>query len=154
MIAKRFLGRYAFLFSVLFLCDRIAKYVMVQWGSAPLKVAPFLSFQLSFNRGVSWGLFHSMDTNIFLLVSFITVLVLIPLFIYTVLRWRTGCTIWGETVALAGAFSNLIDRIVYGGVVDFISVSYGWFSWPVFNIADMCIVLGILFVLFNFYKEG
>ena len=154
MTSKRFLGQYALLFFVLFVFDRITKILMLQWGQTELKVAPFLSFQLSFNRGVSWGLFHSADTNVFILVSFMTILVILPLFFYTIIRWRTGFSVWGETVALAGAFSNLVDRIAHGGVVDFIFFSYGRFYWPIFNIADVCIVLGIFFVLLGFYKES
>jgi len=154
MKTKRFLTGYVLLFSALFALDRITKYLILQAGRTEVRVAPFLSFQLSFNRGVSWGLFSSEHTSIFVLVSLMTVAVIIPLFIHAVLRWRSGFAVWGETVALAGALSNLVDRIMYGGVVDFISISYGWFSWPIFNIADVCIVLGIFFVLLGFYRES
>jgi len=154
MKQKRFLGWYVLLFSFLFLFDRVTKFLMIQSEQIKIKIAPFLSFELSFNRGISWGLFSSAQTSIFVLVSLMTVAVIIPLFIYAFLRWRSGFSVWGETVALAGALSNLVDRVFYGGVVDFISVSYGWFSWPVFNVADICIVVGIFFVLLGFYKEG
>jgi signal peptidase II len=47
---------------------------------------------------------------------------------------------------ITGAFSNLLDRLFYGGVIDFIVVWFGDWSWPAFNIADAAILLGIAFV--------
>jgi len=154
MIRKKHLGLYFLLFSFLFLLDRVTKFLMLRSAETKIQIFPFLSFDLSFNRGVSWGLFHSPETSVFVLVSLMTVMVIIPLVIHTVLRWRSGFSIWGETVALSGAISNLVDRVACGGVVDFISFSYGFFSWPIFNIADICIVTGIFFILLGFYKKG
>ena len=46
-------------------------------------------------------------------------------------------------MVIAGAVSNFFDRIYYGAVIDFIDFHYGAWHWPTFNIADMCIVMGI-----------
>jgi len=45
-------------------------------------------------------------------------------------------------LVMAGAFGNMIDRLRLGYVVDFIHVRSGWFSFPVFNVADACVVVG------------
>ncbi|MEM8853868.1 MAG: signal peptidase II, partial [Pseudomonadota bacterium] len=45
---------------------------------------------------------------------------------------------------LGGAVGNLVDRVVYGAVVDFVSMHYGQFSWYVFNVADAAIVIGVI----------
>jgi len=145
---------YAVLFCTIFFLDRVTKFLMLRWGDAKLQIAPFLSFSLSFNRGVSWGMFHSERSGPFIFVTLLTLAIIIPLFIHTVLRWKKGFSIWGESLALAGAISNFCDRLLYGAVVDFISFSYGAWSWSVFNVADACIVIGIFLILIAFSKEG
>ena len=150
----RHLAFLAILFSGLFFLDRITKLLMLWWGHAEIRITPFLSFVLSFNRGVSWGMFHSEKTAPFVLVTLLTATIIIPLVVYTITRWKRGFFIWKETIVIAGAFSNFIDRVAYGAVVDFISFSYGSWSWPVFNVADACIVVGIFLILIGFFKEG
>lgn len=148
------LTRYGLLFTVLFLVDRVTKALILWWGTDELRVAPFLSFKLCFNRGISWGLLHSSGTGQFILVTALTIAVIILLSIYAYTRWSNGCPVWGETLALTGALSNLIDRFFYGGVIDFILFSVGDWSWPLFNIADASIVVGVFLILLTFSKEG
>ena len=54
-----------------------------------------------------------------------------------------------EVAVIAGASSNIIDRFWYGGVVDFILLEYEQWSWPLFNVADIVIVGGIIVMVFN-----
>ncbi len=72
---------------------------------------------------------------------------------YTYLRWRKGFWIGGECFVLAGSLSNIVDRIIYHGVLDFILLSFNTWSWPVFNIADMAIVFGVGIMIIQGYKE-
>ena len=145
---------YFAVFASLVFLDRITKALILWSGVTYYRVTPFLSFQLSFNRGISWGLFHSYETVPFVAITVLTIAIIIPLSIYSYMRWKKGVSIWGETIALAGALSNLIDRIFYGGVLDFISLSYRSWSWPIFNIADACIVFGVFLIFIGFYKEA
>jgi signal peptidase II len=56
--------------------------------------------------------------------------------------------IWG------GAMGNFMDRLLVGRVIDFIDVGYGQYRWPVFNLADSCITLGLgLLILGHFFKK-
>ena len=50
---------------------------------------------------------------------------------------------------LGGAVGNLIDRVIYGYVIDFLDVYYQAYHWPVFNIADSAITVGVVFMLFE-----
>jgi signal peptidase II len=52
-------------------------------------------------------------------------------------------------IAFSGAFSNFIDRILYGCVVDYIRIG----SFPIFNLADTCITLGIFLFIINYFKN-
>jgi signal peptidase II len=53
---------------------------------------------------------------------------------------------------LAGAIGNLIDRIVYGEVIDFLLFYWGTYHWPAFNVADSCITLGVIVLLWTSFR--
>ncbi len=53
------------------------------------------------------------------------------------------------SLILSGAIGNVIDRIVYGAVVDFVDVHYLGWHWPAFNIADSAITLGVILLIFD-----
>ena len=115
---------------------------------------PCISFDLVFNRGVSWGLFASDGIFGFILVGLLIAAITATLAYYTYVRWHTGFSVWAEMLILAGSVGNLIDRVLYHGVIDFIRFSWGNFAWPIFNIADCCIVLGVLFIFIKKLKNN
>ncbi len=147
-------GLYFLFGAALFFLDRITKFLIVKWGVFNYKIASFLSFRLQFNRGISWGMLHSDSSIKFFLVSLMTVVVIAALGFYAQEKYMRGFSVIGETIALAGAVSNFFDRMLYGGVVDFISFSWCNWDFPVFNIADACIVSGIGLVILSFSKES
>jgi len=147
-------GRYVLFFLFFLVLDRITKFFILAQEADQWVISPFLSFELHFNRGMSWGLFHSESTAQFVMVSLLTIAIIVPLAIYAFRQWQRGFSIWGEALALSGAISNVVDRVLYGGVVDFISFSYRGWSWPVFNIADACIVCGVFLIIVGFSREG
>ena len=69
-------------------------------------------------------------------------------------RYRKHELIIGELLVIAGAGSNIMDRIRMGGVIDFIKLSAGDFVWPLFNIADICIVIGVFIMFVSEYYES
>jgi len=103
----------------------------------------FLSYDLVINRGISWGMFHSTVPMNFLLVSVVIALVTVILCGHAYYLFKIGSSIVGHVFVIAGSLSNLVDRVYFGGVIDFIILSFGGYSWPVFNIADVAIVIGI-----------
>ena len=113
-------------------------------------ITSFLSFEIFFNRGVSWSLFHSPDSLPFVLVTLLQLCITAILCWYAYQQYYQGRSIIGPASVIAGSFSNLIDRVVYHGVIDFILFSYNSFSWPVFNIADAAIVLGVGIMIFQY----
>ncbi len=60
----------------------------------------------------------------------------------------------GLSFVLSGAVGNLIDRTAYGFVIDFIDLHYQDFYWPVFNVADIAISLGVAVLLFSEFKKS
>jgi len=151
MITKKWF--YIILFACVAILDRVTKYLALTYCDEIPKTDSFLSWCISFNRGISWGMFHSDNEWQFFTVSGIIIGITLILASYTIIRYINYQSIVGETLVLAGSFSNLIDRFMYGGVVDFILLSYGGWSFPIFNCADVCIVLGVGLMLFEHYGE-
>ncbi|MFI3122876.1 MAG: signal peptidase II, partial [Methylococcales bacterium] len=56
------------------------------------------------------------------------------------------------SLILGGAMGNLIDRLAYGYVIDFLDVYYGTYHWPAFNIADSAITIGVTLMLVDSFK--
>lgn len=102
------------------------------------------------------GAAFSILSNNTWLLSAISVIFVIAVLVYKIVARPKGAILnLALVLFFAGALGNAIDRIAYGYVVDFISIK--WFDFPVFNIADMAIVLGavtaVIYVIF-FDKDG
>lgn len=71
--------------------------------------------------------------------------------------WRSQAAPFMHRLALSlilgGAVGNLIDRYLFGRVVDFFHFSIGAYSWPVFNIADSCVTIGMVLFLYASYSS-
>jgi signal peptidase II len=113
-------------------------------------VADFMYVQ---NTGAAFSLLSDNT----MLLSLISILFVVALVIYKIVTKPQG---FMQNLAIvlffSGALGNAIDRVIYKFVVDFIDIK--WFNFPVFNIADIAIVLGavvaIIFVLFFDKSEG
>lgn len=118
------------------------------------------NFSLSHNSGAAWGLLHDAPAAI-RLPFFFTISGLAILFI-TLLYRRAQATqralCWGLPLVLGGALGNLVDRIRYTHVVDFIQVHAAWGGkehyWPTFNVADVAICVGVGLMLLDAIIQG
>ena len=144
---------YGALFFLLFCIDRITKYLITAYEIKVYRVTPFLTFDLAFNRGVSWGMLSSSETLPFVGVTVVVSSVIALLIRHTLQQVRYGIPVIGEVMVLAGATSNIVDRFVYGGVIDFIRLCAGQYCWPSFNVADSCIVLGVMIMIITMYRK-
>jgi signal peptidase II len=95
------------------------------------------------NTGAAFGIFK----NYSILIIFISIIV-IGLLIYYINKIPKEDYI-GYGLIIGGALGNLIDRIFFGYVRDFISI---WI-WPIFNIADIAISIGIILIIINEFKK-
>lgn len=139
---------YAFVAVILFCIDRATKYIALEYcAQETVSINQFLSYELVFNRGISWGLFDTHNALLFLLVSLSIALVTLCVGYHAYHLYRHNFSITGHVLILVGSLSNIIDRIYYGGVIDFILLSYKHYSWPVFNVADMAIVMGVIIIM-------
>jgi signal peptidase II len=137
-------------FLVPFVVDQVTKNWAIKELVVPWPVFPFLKFELFYNRGVTWGLFNA--DGYFSIVTLVVIAVALMLIVSTLNSFKQGKDVRPQLLILSGAASNILDRIVHSGVVDFITVHFGSWYWPTFNIADVCIVLGV-FWMFISYEE-
>jgi signal peptidase II len=114
-------------------------------AEGPVRVTPFMDFVLVWNRGISYGLLQQEGLGRWLLVA-VTVGASVALGIWLI-RSERGLVALAVGGILGGALGNLVDRVAYGAVVDFVHLHYGNFSWYVFNIADAAIVIGVIALL-------
>lgn len=132
--------------------DRITKYMALSMLQ-PKVLTPFVEFKLVFNRGISWGIWHSEQQSFFIALTVGISAIIVGLAYHTYTRYHAGRPIYAELAVLAGACSNVFDRFRYHGVIDFVHVHIGEWSWPIFNIADIVIVLGISLMILEQYRE-
>ena len=115
-------------------------------GRSPVAVAPGVDLVMAWNRGVSYSLLTSdTDAGRWLLIA-ATCAASLALAVW-LWRSRTAPTCVALGLLIGGAFGNLVDRIAYGAVVDFVSLHAGGFRWYVFNGADCAITVGVVLLL-------
>jgi signal peptidase II len=111
-----------------------------------------LSLSYIGNTGSAFGLLAN-QTFLIIIIS-IAALLFILLFL-RYLSPATTLSIVSIGLILGGAVGNLIDRLRFGYVTDFIDIRlWGNFHWPVFNIADAAITVGVFVLIYSFYRSG
>ncbi len=104
------------------------------------------------NRGTAFGFMSDMDSDI-RIPFFVIVTIAAAFIIYNyqrVIREENLMSQIALGLVWGGALGNLVDRLVYGKVIDFIDVRYDNLRWLVFNVADSFVVLGLLYLFFEF----
>lgn len=138
--------RYLIIFIVaIILIDQLTKFLMFGKQETINIIGDFLQLNYVENTGGAFGIAN--DSTFKFIIINLVVLGLIIKFIVSQKDRIDKKTAFALSLILAGGFSNLIDRIFRGFVIDFIDVNF--LNFPVFNIADICIVVGwILMVVF------
>lgn len=104
-------------------------------------LAPFLNLVMVWNRGVSFGILDVSNAPPPMLFIGLSLVIAALLLAWMFFMRRTMITI-AASMIVGGALANVIDRIRFGAVADFIDFHIGDRHWPAFNAADSCIVLG------------
>ena len=142
--------KYLWIVAVIGIADQVTKYfALLHLRGSDIAVTPFLKLSLAFNTGAAFSFLNDAGgwQNLF----FVGVAFVVSVVILFMIR-RLGANETQVAVALmlvlGGAVGNVIDRIRFGYVVDFIDVYYRAWHWPTFNIADSAITIGaVLLVL-------
>ena len=117
----------------------------------PKAVTSFLNFTLAFNHGAAFSLLSEAGGwQRWFFIAFSIVVIIIIIYI---LKKENFSEYVPFSFVLAGAVGNLFDRIYYGYVIDFIEFYYKDLYWPIFNVADIAISVGIILLLYNMFSK-
>ncbi|MDP2690832.1 MAG: signal peptidase II [bacterium] len=137
--------RFVSIIIAILLLDQGVKQLLLRLLDHPLWLVPNqIGLNLSFNEGVAFSLPITGLMSILLSLS-----IILGLLYYYFFSTRKGLfTDLSFALIIGGAFGNLLDRFVSGKVTDFIQV----YSFPIFNVADICITVGFLLLIVFFDK--
>jgi signal peptidase II len=119
-----------------------------------IEVTPFFNLVMTWNPGISFGLF---DIGSPLNALVLSVLALLIVAILLVWLYRSDRLFIGTGIGLisGGAIGNVIDRIRFGAVADFLDFHVAGYHWPAFNVADSMITIGaVMIVLDTLFDRG
>jgi len=135
------------LFAAVVAGDQLSKSWIVGYLGDPARhgiepLTEFFQLVLVRNRGVSFGLFNGDSSANSIVLSGVAAAVVLGLLAWL---WRTRSTLVAIAIGLVsgGAVGNVIDRLRFGGVTDFLDFHWGEWHFPAFNLADSAISVGV-----------
>jgi len=126
-------------------------FAMSDWrGGEVLRVTDFFDYVLVWNTGISYGLFDRLPVWGLGVVMAVAILALAIWWV----RADSALIRIGLALAIGGALSNALDRLLYGAVADFFHLHWGTWSFYIFNLADVAITLGVILLLADLIGVG
>jgi signal peptidase II len=139
-----------YIIAIVFLMDQGSKAAVQMWmyqGESIAIVKPVFYLTYILNPGAAFG-FLAHQTNLLIVVT--VILVLGVLLAYRSLSLERAFMRYGLGLVVGGALGNLVDRLRFGRVIDFLDFRV----WPVFNLADSAIVIGVCLLILEFLKDA
>ena len=134
---------------IIFLFDRISKIYVIYLDNklfgSEIFSSNFLNIYLIWNEGIAFGLFSFNEKFFYNILTIIILIIILIIFIMTIKS--DGFKKYSLLMILGGALGNVFDRLYYKAVPDFIDFHIGNFHWFIFNVADIFITIGILFMV-------
>lgn len=135
--------------AILILMDQISKYIIVKTmniGESISVIGEVLQITSHRNYGAAWGMLQ----NQMIFFYIITIIVLIALIYFYYKEAADNLLMQcGLMLIFAGAVGNFIDRLFRGNVVDFIDTKIISYDFPIFNVADSCLTIGVFILLYE-----
>lgn len=148
--------KFFLLMITLIIVDQITKICVVMNRAKLPKtiINGLLDFTYCENRGIAFG-FASGHVHLFSILT-LAILIIIVVIVFRKYENMGGLTAIGVAMLIAGGFGNFIDRAFRTYVVDFIDIG-SLFNFPIFNIADICVVVGVIIIglagIINYRRE-
>ena len=134
---------------IIFSLDRISKFYVISQSEKNLSYdlfkSKFLDINLVWNEGIAFGLLSFDKDHLYNLLTILIIALIIIIF-FMILK-NIGFKKYSLLMVLGGALGNLYDRIYFKAVPDFIDFHIGNFHWFIFNVSDIFISLGVLFLI-------
>ena len=134
---------------LIFSLDRISKIYIINLNNKDhdsiIFKSKYLNIDLIWNEGIAFGLLSFNRTDLY---NFLTIIIsAVILIIFIMVIKNIGLKKYSLMMILGGAVGNLYDRIFFKAVPDFIDFHIGQFHWFVFNLADIFITIGVIFMI-------
>jgi len=161
MISKEFFNKKFYLnlsiVLIIFFFDRITKKIIISLSQEnfgqPIFTSEYLNISLVWNQGIAFGLFSFSESYTYNILTILITLVVFIIF-YMIIK-NDGFKKFSLIMIMGGALGNLYDRIFFSAVPDFFDFHVGNFHWFIFNIADIFITIGVIFmILFEFIDNN
>ena len=136
---------------IIIIADQSSKWWILEKIMQPpqiINVNEYFNLVLAWNNGISFGLFNNDNEINALIISLIAIVIIIFL-IRLLSKSETKKLSIGLGMIIGGAIGNVIDRSLYGAVMDFLDVHINVYHWPAFNVADSGITVGALILVFD-----
>ena len=139
----------------IFFLDRVSKLYVIYLNEKNLSpdifTSKFLNINLIWNEGIAFGLLSFNESYLYNLLTFLISIIIIVIFF--MIMNNDGIKKYSLLMILGGALGNLYDRISFQAVPDFIDFHIGNFHWFIFNIADIFITIGVIFMILMEFTE-
>ncbi len=116
------------------------------------QVTDFFNIVFTWNPGASFSLFRALGEAA-PLIMIVATGAIIGFIAYHLFMRAASFEKWPLALIVGGALGNLIDRLRFGAVVDFLDFHIGAWHWPAFNIADTCIAVGVALYVLNWFMN-
>jgi signal peptidase II len=141
-------------FPIIIILDQLTK----SWAVSALElntkipiIENFFYLTLVYNRGAAWSIFSGNRWFLVAVSSLATIG--FTFYYFKIMKSSSTFTLTGLALTIAGTFGNLIDRALFGEVVDFLDFLIIGYDYPVFNIADTSLVVGMIILVLGMYLE-
>lgn len=136
---------------IILILDHLTKWLIrdvVLDGAHYIEITGFFNLVEVWNRGVSFGLFASSSPWTPVLLSALAIGISIVLLVW-LRKAETLLLSIALGIVIGGAVGNVIDRILWGHVFDFLDFHIAGYHWPAFNVADSAITIGVALILID-----
>lgn len=142
--------------ALIIIIDQITKYAASSMllMHEPVPVLPFFNFTLMHNTGAAFSFLADQGgwQRWFFAALALGVSIVLAVWLYR-LKAQEKWLALALSLVLGGAVGNLIDRVYYGYVIDFIDIYYNTSHWPAFNIADSAITVGAVMLVIDTFRN-
>lgn len=136
---------------ILIFLDQVTKWWIVNYIMQPIKIlpiTPFFNIVLTWNSGISFGIFSNQGDFSVIILSTLAILIVFFLAVW-LMKAENKKLIIGLICIIGGAIGNIIDRVYHGAVIDFLDFHIKSYHWPAFNVADSCIFIGATLIILD-----
>ena len=131
--------------------DQVTKWWIINYIMQPIKIlpiTPFFNIVLTWNSGISFGIFSNQGSFSVIILSTLATLIVFFLAVW-LMKAENKKLIIGLICIIGGAIGNIIDRVYHGAVIDFLDFHIKSYHWPAFNVADSCIFIGATLIILD-----